>query len=102
MIINKHEVYYLPQSVQAPISIRTTSHTKSMSSNIMHTSVPSQYLPRSEKKQQEKLLDKNRKGTCTWTWRCGGGLVVSVLVSTSDFQPEGQWFKPGLCRRVVC
>ena len=28
-------------------------------------------------------------------WR--GGLEVSAL----NFQPEGQWFEPGLCRRVV-
>ena len=23
------------------------------------------------------------------------------MVSVSDFQPEGQWFEPGLCRHVV-
>ena len=23
------------------------------------------------------------------------------MVSASDFQPEGRWFEPGLCRRVV-
>ena len=26
-----------------------------------------------------------------------GGLVVNTL----DFQPEGRWFEPGLCRHVV-
>ena len=24
--------------------------------------------------------------------------LVAIM---SDFQPEGQWFKPGLCRRAV-
>ena len=23
------------------------------------------------------------------------------LVSATDFYPEGQWFEPGLCRRVI-
>ena len=23
------------------------------------------------------------------------------MVSTSDFEPEGRWFEPGLCCRVV-
>ena len=29
-------------------------------------------------------------------WGCGG-----LVVSASDFQPEGRWFKPGLCHLVV-
>lgn len=41
---SKTQTYDLPLSVQASISIRTISHTKSISSNIMQTSVPSQYL----------------------------------------------------------
>ena len=36
------------------------------------------------------------KGIMYDVWRCG-----SLLVSAFDFQSEGRWFEPGLCRRVV-
>ena len=34
--------------------------------------------------------------TASLVWRCSG-----LLVSALELQPEGQWFQPGLCHRVV-